>query len=267
MMRGLLEGKVVVVTGAGSGVGRAATQLFAQHGAKVLAADLNLAGAQETAAVAARDGGIASAIVCDVADPAAVARVVQAAVDTYGRLDVMYNNAGITISVQTSKGLKTLTTTTDEDIAKVMAVNFNGVAYGCQAAIKQFERQGGGGVIVNTASVAGLIGYGGVAYGASKGAVVSLTRALAIEVAAQGIRVNSVCPSGMVTHFAGMDPDGPHAERIQASLNSIHPTGRAISPMECAKVALFLASDLSSGVTGVNLPVDSGLSAGVSTRK
>lgn len=266
-MERLLEGKVAVVTGAGSGVGRAATRLFAQHGARVLAADINLPSAQESAALASEHGGIASAIVCDVSDQAAVEQVVQAAVDAYGRLDIMYNNAGITLSVQPGKGLKTLTATTDDDIAKIMAVNFNGVAHGCQAAIKQFEHQGGGGVIVNTASVAGLIGYGGVAYGASKGAVVSLTRSLAMELGAQGIRVNSVCPSGMVTHFAGMDPDGPHAERIQASMGSIHPTGRAISAVECAKAALFLASDLSSGVTGVNLPVDSGLSAGIPTRK
>jgi len=266
-MQGLLEGKVAIITGAGSGVGRAATRLFAQHGAKVLAADINQASAEESAAIATRDGGISRAMACDVSDPGAVARLVKAAVDAYGRLDIMYNNAGLTISVQPGKGLKTLADTTDEDIARVMAVNFNGVAHGCQSAIRQFESQGGGGVIVNTASVAGLIGYGGVAYGASKGAVVSLTRSLAMEVAAQGIRVNSVCPSGMLTHFAGLDPDGPQAGKIQASMGAIHPTGRAISPMECAQAALFLASDLASGLTGVNLPVDSGLSAGVPKRK
>jgi NAD(P)-dependent dehydrogenase (short-subunit alcohol dehydrogenase family) len=266
-MQGLLTGKVAIVTGAGSGVGRAATLLFAQHGASVLAADIDAAAAAATIASVEQAGGTASCMVCDVADRAAVSRLVQAAVAAYGRLDLMYNNAGLTISSKPGKGLVTLTETADEDIARVMAVNFNGVVHGCQEAIRQFDVQGGGGVIVNTASVAGLIGYGGVAYGASKGAVVSLTRTLALEVAARGIRVNSVCPAGMLTHFAGMDPDGPQAGRIRAGMNAAHPTGRAITALECAKAALFLASDLASGITGVNLPVDSGLSAGVQTRR
>jgi NAD(P)-dependent dehydrogenase (short-subunit alcohol dehydrogenase family) len=270
-MRGLLEGKVAIITGAGSGVGREATILFAQHGAMVMASDINLAAVEESVAMAKQAGGTASACACDVADGASVARLVKAAVGAYGRLDVMYNNAGITVSVQPGKGLKPLTETSDEDIAKVMAVNFNGVAHGCQEAIKQFDAQrengGSGGVIVNTASIAGVVGYGGVAYGASKGAVVSLTRTLALEVAARDIRVNAVCPSGMLTHFSGMDPDSPMAEKIRAGMGAAHPTGRAITALECAKAALFLASDLASGLTGVNLPVDCGLSAGIQMRK
>jgi NAD(P)-dependent dehydrogenase (short-subunit alcohol dehydrogenase family) len=267
MSNGLLAGKTAIVTGAGSGVGRAAVMLFAQHGARVLAADIDSASVETTVATARKQGGVASSCACDVSDRTAVARMVKAAVDAYGRLDIMYNNAGITISGRPGKGLVTLAETSDEDIARLMSVNFNGVVHGCQEAIRQFDAQGGGGVIVNTASVAGMIGYGGVVYGASKGAVVSLTRTLALEVAARGIRVNSVCPSGMLTHFAGMDPDGPQADRIRAGLNSVHPTGRAITADECAKVALFLASDLASGITGVNLPVDSGLSAGVPMRR
>jgi NAD(P)-dependent dehydrogenase (short-subunit alcohol dehydrogenase family) len=266
-MQGLLDGKVAVITGAGSGVGREATLLFAQHGARVLAADINAEAVAATVAAVGKAGGKASSIDCDVADRAAVARMVAAAVMAFGRLDIMYNNAGLTISARPGKGLLTLGETADSDIARVMAVNFNGVVHGCQEAIRQFDAQGSGGVIVNTASVAGLIGYGGVAYGASKGAVVSLTRTLALEVAARGIRVNSVCPAGMLTHFAGMDPDGPLAEKIRASMNAAHPTGRAITPQECAKAALFLASDLASGITGINLPVDSGLSAGVPPRR
>jgi NAD(P)-dependent dehydrogenase (short-subunit alcohol dehydrogenase family) len=262
-MSGLLEGKVVIVTGAGSGVGREATVLFVQHGAKVVASDINLAAVEESVALAKQQGGTAYAATCDVADAASVAALVKAAIDSYGRLDVMYNNAGITVSAEPGKGLKPLTETSEGDIAKVIAVNFNGVAHGCQEAIKQFDRQGSGGVIVNTASIAGLIGYGGVAYGASKGAVVSLTRTLALEVASKNIRVNSVCPSGMLTHFAGMDPDSAHADKIRAGMGSKHPGGRAITALECAKAALFLASDLSSGITGVNLPVDCGLSAGI----
>jgi NAD(P)-dependent dehydrogenase (short-subunit alcohol dehydrogenase family) len=266
-MRGLLEGKVAIITGAGSGVGRQATILFAQHGAKVMASDINLGAVEESAALAKKEGGVATATTCDVADATSVARLFKAAVDAYGRVDVVYNNAGITLSTQPGKGLKTLVDTSDAEMAKVIAVNFNGVAHGCQEAIKQFDVQGGGGVIVNTASVAGLIGFGGVAYGASKGAVVSLTRTLAIEVAAKNIRINSVCPSGMLTHFAGLDPDGAHADKINAGMGSLHPGGRAITAHECAKAALFLASDLASGITGVNLPVDSGLSAGIQMRK
>jgi NAD(P)-dependent dehydrogenase (short-subunit alcohol dehydrogenase family) len=266
-MQGLLVGKIAIVTGAGSGVGREAVLLFAQHGARVLAADIDLASAQQTASLATQAGGIANACACDVSSQAMVSQMVAATVAAWGRLDILYNNAGITLSAQPGKGLKALVETSEAEIAKVMAVNFNGVVNGCQAAIRQFDAQQGGGVIVNTASVAGLIGYGGVAYGASKGAVVSLTRTLALEVAARGIRVNSVCPAGMLTHFAGMDPDGPQAERIRAGMNTAHPTGRAITAVECAKVALFLASDLASGITGVNLPVDSGLSAGVPMRR
>lgn len=152
---------------------------------------------------------------------------------------------------------------TPDDIARVSGVNINGVLFGCKAAMRQFAAQGGGGVIVNTASVSGLIGWGGAVYNASKGAVVNLTRALALEVAAQGIRVNSVCPGGMPTRFANMDPDGPMAARVRESMAALHPIGRPIEPEDCAKAALFLASDLASSITGVNLPVDGGMSAGI----
>jgi len=139
------------------------------------------------------------------------------------------------------------------------------VMYGCKAAIRQFDAQGGGGIIVNTASVAGLIGYGGVVYGATKGAVTNLTRTLAIEVAAQGIRVNSVCPAGMPTNFAGKG--FAESEQVVRAMGQAHPLGLAIDPRDCANAALFLASDLSSNITGVNLPVDGGLSAGIPLRR
>ena len=266
-MQGLVEGKVAVITGAGSGVGRAATLLFVRHGARVVAADIDLAAVEETVAATRAEGGEARAESCNVADEAAVARLIESAVEAYGRLDILYNNAGITVPPVPGKGVKKLAETTAEEIARVQAVNVNGVLYGCKAAIATFEQQGGGGVIVNTASVAGLVAYGGVVYGSTKGAVVSLTRGLALEVAGMGIRVNSVCPAGMPTHFMGMDPDGPNADRIRQSMAAAHPLGRPIEPLDCANAALFLASDLACNITGVNLAVDGGLSTGIPTRR
>lgn len=261
-MEGLVQGKVAVITGAGSGVGRAATLLFCKHGAKVIAADINGDNAEETAMMARDAGGEARAVTCNVADRASVDAAVAAAVDAFGRLDIIYNNAGITIPPVPGKGMRTLIECDPEEMKRVEDVNINGVIYGCQAAIRQFEKQGGGGTIVSTASVAGLMGYGGVLYGTTKGAVVQLTRALAIEVAELGIRVNSVCPAGMLTHYAGMNPDSEHRDRILEGMGKAHPLGKAIDPEDTAGAAMFLCSDLASNITGVNLPVDGGLLAG-----
>lgn len=261
-MDGLVQGKVAVITGAGSGVGRAATLLFCEHGAKVIAADINLANAEETAAMARAAGGDVHAVACNVADPASVDAMIALAVEKFGRLDMIYNNAGITISPVPGKGLRSLVECDPEEMKRVEDVNINGVVYGCQAAIRQFEKQGSGGAIVSTASVAGLMGYGGVLYGTTKGAVVQLTRALAIEVADKGIRVNAVCPAGMLTHYAGMDPDSEHRDRILEGMGKAHPLGKAIDPRDTASAAMFLCSDLASNITGVNLPVDGGLYAG-----
>lgn len=261
-MQGLLEGKVVVVTGAGSGVGRAAVKLFTDHGAKVIAADINKATAEESVRLTGLQPDQAKAVECNVADPASVDAAVAAAVESYGRLDVMYNNAGITVMPVPGIGLRKLIDTPHDDMRKVEEVNINGVIFGCQAAIRQFDAQDSGGAIVNTASVAGMMGYGGVLYGTTKGAVVQLTRALAIEVAEKNIRVNSVCPAGMLTHYSGMDPDSPHAGQIKESMGKAHPLGRSIDPADTAAAAMFLASDLAGNITGVNLPVDGGLLAG-----
>ncbi|MDR2858762.1 MAG: SDR family oxidoreductase [Novosphingobium sp.] len=266
-MQGLLEGKVAVITGAGSGVGRAAVRLWAEHGAKIIAADINLATAEESVALAGAQQGQVKAVQCNVADPDSVEAAVQLAVETFGRLDVIYNNAGITVNPVPGVGLRKLVELPHDDMRRVEEVNINGVIFGCQSAIRQFDRQGAngqgeGGVIVNTASVAGMIGYGGVLYGATKGAVVQLTRSLAIEVAEKNIRVNAVCPAGMLTHYSGMDPDSPNRDVILASMGKAHPLGRSIDPADTAGAAMFLASDLASNITGVNLPVDGGLTAG-----
>ena len=261
-MEGLVQGKVALITGAGSGVGRAACLLFSEHGAKVVAADINGANAEETAKMVRDAGGECVAVTCNVADPASVDAAVARTVEAFGRLDAIYNNAGITISPIPGKGLRSLVECDPEEMKRVEDVNINGVIYGSQAAIRQFDRQGGGGVIVSTASVAGLMGYGGVLYGTTKGAVVQFTRALAIEAADKGIRVNAVCPAGMLTHYAGMDPDSEHRDRILEGMGKAHPLGKAIDPRDTASAALFLCSDLASNITGVNLPVDGGLYAG-----
>jgi NAD(P)-dependent dehydrogenase (short-subunit alcohol dehydrogenase family) len=263
-MTGLLAGKVAVITGAGSGVGRAACLIFAEEGAKVVAVDRDGQAAEATAASAREAGGEAIAWACDVADHLAVEALVAATVEAFGRLDVIYNNAGITILPEPGKGLPRFVDTDPDRIERVYAVNVYGVMNGCRAAIRQFEAQGGGGVIVNTASVAGLVGYGGVIYGSSKGAVTQLTKTLALEVAGQGIRINSVCPAGMPTNYI---PGMSSSDAARASMAAAHPLGRPIEPEECARAALFLASDLASNITGVNLPVDGGLTAGIPPRR
>ena len=266
-MTGLLHGKVAVITGAGSGVGRAACGLFARQGAKVLAVDIDLAAARETANRVAAEGGEALATRADVADEAAVSEAVHAAVVAFGRLDVMYNNAGITIEPTAAvPRLPSLVETSAEQMQKLFDVNVRGVLHGCRAAIQQFDAQNSGGAIVNTNSISGLQAWGGVMYGATKGAVTIITRSLALEVASRGIRVNSVCPAAMLTSFAGMGKRGPLPPEAKQRLAAMHPLGRTIDPLDCANAALFLASDLASNITGVNLPVDGGLSAGIVSR-
>jgi NAD(P)-dependent dehydrogenase (short-subunit alcohol dehydrogenase family) len=261
-MEPLLAGKIALITGAGSGLGRAAALLFARHGARVVAADLDEARAKETARLVAGDGGQAVPLACDVTVPEETDVAVGLTVGRYGRLDIMFNNAGITLTPPPGKVRPTLLESTPEEIRRVGAVNIDGVVHGCQSAVRQFLAQGGGGVIVNTASIAGLLGQGSVVYSATKGAVIALTRTLAMEVAEHGIRVNAIAPAGMLTHFANLDPDGPNAERVRAAMASANPLGTATTPEQSAAAALFLASDLASGITGHTLPVDGGQTAG-----
>ncbi len=257
-MDGLLKGKIAIITGAGSGLGRAASLIFARHGAFVAAVDIGEASVAETVRLVEAEGNRASAHLCDVADEAAVEALVADVVKAQGRLDIIYNNAAITVAPDPAKGVRGLVDTPTSELDRIQGVNVGGVLNGCRAAIRQFSIQGPGGVIVNTASIAGLIGYGGTIYGATKGAVVSLTRTLAIEIAPLGIRINSVCPGGMLTHYAGMDPDGPNADRIREGMKKNNPLGNDGNPDDSANAALFLASDLAANITGVNLPVDGG---------
>ena len=261
-MQGLLVDKVAIITGAGAGVGRAATLLFARHGAKVLALDINEADAEESARLARDEGGAAIAARVDVRDVAGMEEAVATAVREFGRLDIMYNNAGVATKLLTAKGGGSgFLDSSYEELMRMMEINAGGMANGCRAAIRQFKQQGGGGVIVNTSSLAGIIAFGGTDYGATKAAGSAMTRSLALEFAKDRIRVNAVCPAAMPTKF-GVGADA-WSDRAKEMVANLHPLGDVIDPMDCANGALFLASDLSSNITGVNLPVDGGLHAGV----
>jgi NAD(P)-dependent dehydrogenase (short-subunit alcohol dehydrogenase family) len=252
-----LEGKSIVITGAGSGVGRAAAVLFAAEGASVVCADIEAEWAKDTVELIGGDGR-AVAIACDVSREDDVVAAIDLATESFGRLDVMFNNAGI----PTPRPGMTLEDHTADDWERIMNVNFRSVFFGSKHAVIRFKQQGGGGVIVNTASAAGMVGWGGTVYGASKGGVIQLTRAVAIEYARHGIRVNAICPAVIPsTNFMVRDPvagsTGLTGDLVER-LGSMHPLGRPITAEDCAAAALFLASDQARNITGVLLPVDGG---------
>ncbi len=252
----LLDGRSVVITGAGSGVGRASARLFAREGAQVVCADLRPQWCDETVRLITEEGGTALAVECNVVEADDVARAVATAVSSFGRLDVMFNNAGI---ASPRRGIL-LEEHTSEDFDRLVAVNARGVFYGCRESVVQFKRQGGGGVIVNTASIAGLVGLGSAVYGATKAMIIGLTRSIAVEVATHRIRVNCICPGGMTTNFSLPESEFGR-ERTPEELETartMHPLGQNITPDDCASAALYLASDQAGNVTGVALPVDGG---------
>jgi NAD(P)-dependent dehydrogenase (short-subunit alcohol dehydrogenase family) len=252
----LLERKATVITGGGSGVGRAATLLFAREGASVVVADVRDAWADETVALVKEAGGTALAVHCDVSSEASVENAVAACVDAFGPLAVMYNNAGI----GTPKAGLSFVDHTPEDWERLIGINLMGMVYGCKHAVLQFRRQGNGGVIVNTGSVAGMVGFGGVPYGVSKAGGILLTKSLAIEVAKEGIRINAIAPATLLTNFGRSDEDAfkPRTAEEVEIWGSFVPTGRASTPEDCANAALFLASNLSANITGAIIPVDGG---------
>jgi NAD(P)-dependent dehydrogenase (short-subunit alcohol dehydrogenase family) len=256
-----LNDKTVIITGAGSGVGRSSALLFAQEGARVVIADIVDDWAKETLRQVGNAQGTALAVHCDVTDEAQVESAIATAVREFGRLDIMFNNAGVTSQVSGQP----LIDIDGETFTRLVDINLRGVFHGCKHAIKQFTAQGDGGVIVNTGSVAGMVGFGNSVYGATKGAVNQLTRAVAVEVADKGIRCNAICPGAMpLTNFtmgtrseAFETPDEDYVNFVA----SLQPNGRVLTAEDCARAALFLASDDSSSITGVLLPVDGGFTA------
>jgi NAD(P)-dependent dehydrogenase (short-subunit alcohol dehydrogenase family) len=252
----LLQDKNTVVTGAGSGVGRASALRFAEEGARVVCADLDESAAKETAQLVEQAGGRAIPVRTDVSVEDDVVAMLRCAVEELGRLDALFNNVGI----PTPRLGMALEDHSAEDFQKLFAVNVGGVFYGCKHAVAQFKSQETPGAIVNTGSVAGLVGWGGTVYGATKGAVHQLTRAVAIEAAPHDIRVNAICPAGMpFTGFmaAGGLPQEHQAQAAQ-SVGASHPLGRPITAEDCAEVAAFLLSDRAANITGVLVPVDGG---------
>jgi NAD(P)-dependent dehydrogenase (short-subunit alcohol dehydrogenase family) len=248
---GRLDGKVCVITGAGGGMGREAAILFSAEGASVCAADVNLESAEATAAEA-RD---AFACQVDVADENSVAGMMDAAAERYGGIDVLYNNAGISPNDDGS-----VIETTVEAWDRVQDVNTKGVFLCCKHGIPHLQRRGGGSVI-NVASFVAIVGAATsqISYTASKGAVLAMTRELAVQFAREGIRVNALCPGPVETPLLlSIFGDDPAAlERRRAHW----PTGRLAKPREVVNGALFLASDESSYVTGSTFLVDGGLTA------
>jgi NAD(P)-dependent dehydrogenase (short-subunit alcohol dehydrogenase family) len=242
---GLLEGKVAVITGAGSGMAKAAVRVFVREGAKVVAADVS--GAEEE--TAKEVGGDVVPVHCDVTDEADLEAMVATAVDTFGRLDVMLNVAGI------AEGLR-ITDITQEHYDRQMDVDLRGVVFGMKHGIRAMLAAGNGGSVVNWSSLGGIGGSPYTAiYNAAKHGVVGATKCAAIEFGHKGIRVNAVCPGFIHTEIMGANPDLTPGILEKAALR------RGGQPEEVAEVAAFLASDKASYVSGAIIPVDGGWAA------
>jgi NAD(P)-dependent dehydrogenase (short-subunit alcohol dehydrogenase family) len=253
-MNGRLEGKVALITGAGSGMGRAAAELFAREGARVVVTDIDEAAGAGAVAAVRGAGGDATFVRANVAEWDDCQTMVATAVDTYGGLHVLYNNAGIFPGDDGG-----VLDTPQETWRRVMAVNLEGVWLGCRAGIPAMLASGGG-AIVNVASFVALMGAATaqIAYTASKGGVLSMTREIAVEYARQGIRANALCPGPIETPLLQELLSDP----VRRQRRMVHiPMGRLGHAEELAKAALFLASDDASFMTGSALVVDGGITA------
>jgi NAD(P)-dependent dehydrogenase (short-subunit alcohol dehydrogenase family) len=248
-----LQDKVSIITGGGSGMGRVAALMFAAEGAKVVVADVTEATAGAVVDEVRAAGGEASGVAVDVSKEADARRMVEHAVATYGRVDVLYNNAGIMPQADHS-----VIDTSVEDWDRVMAVNVRGVFLGCKYAIPRMVEQGSGSVI-NIASFVALVGCSNPqdAYTASKGAVLALTKSLAVQFAPKGVRTNAICPGPVETPLL-MDwlVKDEEAKRIRLARN---PTGRFGKPEEIVAMGIYLASDESRWTNGAAMVVDGGI--------
>jgi NAD(P)-dependent dehydrogenase (short-subunit alcohol dehydrogenase family) len=249
-----LDGRVAVITGTANGIGRASALRFAAAGASIVGADVSGATNDETVRFVRDAGGTMIGATVDVTDDASVAALFDLAEQEFGRVDVVFNNAGVMLS-----GDDDVMTTTDDVIDRTLAINVKGVIHGCRHGIPALRRAGGGSVI-NTASFVASVGAATpqIAYTASKGAVLALTRELAVVHAREGIRVNALSPGPLHTEMlmSYLDTEEKRQRRL------VHvPMGRFGEASEMAAAALFLASDDSSYMTGGNLLIDGGLTA------
>jgi NAD(P)-dependent dehydrogenase (short-subunit alcohol dehydrogenase family) len=253
-MEGRLSGKSAIITGAASGIGRAAALVFAREGARIIVADVSEDGGRQTVEIVRDKGGEAEFFRCDVSRAADADALVAAAVKTYGRLDCAFNNAGIA-------GTQRKTADYEEDEwDRIMAINLKGVWLCLRAEIRQLVAQRSPGAIVNTASAAGLVASHSMpAYTAAKHGVVGLTKCAALEYARAGIRINDVCPGVVDTPLvAGMIAQQP---KLASRLDQVEPVGRKARPEEIAEAVVWLCSDAASFVTGASISVDGGLTA------
>jgi NAD(P)-dependent dehydrogenase (short-subunit alcohol dehydrogenase family) len=250
-MAGILAGKVALITGAGSGIGRATAKIFAREGAKLLIADIVEDAGNETLGIIKDSGASAIFMKVDVSQENAAEAMVAKVVETYGRLDCAFNNAGIE-----GEGAVTHKCTT-ANWNRVIAINLTGVWLCMKAEIDQMLKQGGGGAVVNTSSMAGLVGSaGGPAYVAAKHGVAGLTKTAALEYGRHGIRVNAVCPGPIRTPMMQRIMRGS-AEAEQRFIRS-EPLKRFGEPSEIGEAVAWLCSDQASYVTGLPMPVDGG---------
>lgn len=250
---GAFSGKVALVTGAAGGIGRQSALAFARKGATVVVADVSVAGGEETVAMIKDLGTEAMFVKVDVSQADQVEALIDGIVATYGHLDFAHNNAGI------EGTLAPCGECTVENWDRTIAINLTGVFNCCKYEVKHMAAQGGG-AIVNTASVAGLVGFANLpAYCASKGGVVQLTKAMALEYATANVRVNAVCPGVIKTDMVDRITGGDAA--AEASFTALEPVGRMGKPEEIADAVVYLCSDEASFVTGVPFPVDGGLIA------
>jgi NAD(P)-dependent dehydrogenase (short-subunit alcohol dehydrogenase family) len=247
-----LDGKVALVTGGASGIGRATALIFAREGAKLVVADRNEDGGHQTVHMITENGGKAIFVQVDVSNATAVEAMLSTAVETYGRLDCAHNNAGIG-----SRPRAPLHECTEETWDRVLAVNLKGVWLCMKYELIQMLKQSSG-TIVNTASIMGLVGSwsGTAAYNASKHGVVGLTKTAALEYATSGIRVNAVCPGYI--HTPLIEEALTSNPALEAQIITRHPVGRMGRPEEIAEAVVWLCSDAASFVTGHTLTVDGG---------
>lgn len=253
--QGRLEGKVAIITGAGSGIGRASAILFAAEGARLVIGDKS-DGVHATGRAIEAAGGKVTPMQMDAGDESDVQKLVQTAVTSYGGIDIAFANAGV------SGGMESVFETTPEHMAEVLRVNLIGPLLMVKHAGKRMWDQGRGGSIILTASVAGIrSGAGGPSYSASKAGVINLAQVSAQQLSETGVRVNALCPGLTETGMTKPTFDYAREKGVEEKIGRLNPLRRAAQPIELANVALFLASDQSSYVNGQAIAVDGGLSS------